>query len=169
MQTAAQPDDRRDSFEKLLASNLGIVHKVANAYGRLPEDRRDLVQEISVQLWTAFPKYDPLRSFTTWMYRIALNVAISHVRHAGLRQRTEISLDVPVVESIQAPHSEGRSDQIRSLMTFIERMDELNRALMLLYLEDRPYQEIGEIMGLTETNAATKISRLKQRIREELA
>lgn len=160
--------DVREHFQALLEANKGIVHKVSNAYCRLPEDRRDLAQEICLQLWTAYPKYDNARSFTTWMYRIALNVAISFARHNGLRERHSAPLDGPLGETITAS-MDSSGDQVRSLMEFIDKMDELNRAIMLLYLEDRSYQEIADIMGLTETNVATKISRLKQRIRDELS
>jgi RNA polymerase sigma-70 factor (ECF subfamily) len=166
MQNAAT--DASEKFQNLLEANRRIVLKVAYAYGRLPEDRRDLSQEICLQLWTSFPKYDAQRSFTTWMYRIALNVAISYARHAGLRERRSVPLDAPIQATLAAG-GDTKSDQVRSLIGFIEQMDELNRALMLLYLEEHSYEEIAEIMGLTKTNVATKISRLKQRIREELA
>ena len=89
MQTAAamtsNPD--RDDFGTLLRRHSGIVFKVANSYARHPEDRADLAQDIAAQLWRAWPKYEPTRSVTTWMYRIALNVAISHVRERSLRRR----------------------------------------------------------------------------------
>jgi len=168
MQKVSTEASVRGEFQALLDANRNIVYKVANAYCRLPEDRRDLAQEICLQLWSAYPKYDKARSYTTWMYRISLNVAISFARHNGVRERHSAPLDGPIEDTIAAAE-DSNVDQVRSLMAFIEKMDELNRAIMLLYLEDRTYQEIAEIMGLSETNVATKISRLKQRIRDELS
>ena len=77
----------RDAFGTLLQRHSGIVFKIANSYARGADDRADLAQEIAAQLWHAWPKYDPARSFSTWMYRVALNVAISHVREQALRRR----------------------------------------------------------------------------------
>ena len=85
-------DSTRTRFAALLDTHRGIVFKVANAYCRHPDDRQDLVQEIAAQLWRAYPGYDPARPFTTWMYRIALNVAISHVR-SDARQAPLVSID----------------------------------------------------------------------------
>lgn len=163
MTTAAQ----REQFEQLLERHRGIVLKIAHAYCRDTEDRRDLAQEIAAQLWKALPAWDRGRPFSTWMYRVALNVAISHARSAGDRQH--LPLDEAGVEpSHDADAARESDDGIRALYACIERLDPLNRALMLLYLDERSQREIGEILGLSETNVATKIGRLKTRIRNEL-
>ena len=162
-------DDRRDAFSALLQRHRGIVFKVANTYSRLAEDRDDLAQEIAARLWHAYPKYDPARSFSTWMYRVALNVAISHVREQTMRDRHEaVPLDEGMHDLADAGGVDHERDQhIRLLQGFIQRQPPLERALLLLYLEDRPQREIAEILGLTENNVSTKIGRLKQRIRDE--
>jgi len=154
----------QERFQSLLKDHQRIVFKVANTYCRVEEDQRDLVQEISYQLWRAFPAYDEARSFSTWMYRIALNVAISFVRRDGHRQGNTVSLDRETVAPAQ--ELDHRVDALRQ---FIDQLDDLNRALLLLYMEERSYQEIAEILGISETNVGTKISRLKQRIRTEIA
>lgn len=157
----------QERFQALLKDHQRIVFKVANTYCRVEEDQRDLVQEISYQLWRAFPSYDEKRSFSTWMYRIALNVAISFVRRDGYRDRNTVSLDEREMEpAAPAYEMDGRVDALRQ---FIDQLDDLNRALLLLYMEERSYQEIAEILGISETNVGTKISRLKQRIRTEIA
>lgn len=160
----------RDRFQALLAGHEKIVFKVANMYCRNAEDRRDLAQEICVQAWRSFGGYDPARSFSTWMYRIALNVAISSARSAGHRERHAVALDEGGLDVADdsATVSEP-DDRVRALHAFIDQLDALNRALMLLYLEDRSYREIAEVLGITETNVATKINRLKQRIRLGIA
>lgn len=163
-------DTPQARFASLLETHRGIVFKVANTYCRHDEDRRDLAQDIAAQLWRAYPAYDPARSFSTWMYRIALNVAISHARNAGLRERHAVPMDdshdLPVADlSIQ----HETDTQVRALHAVIEALNPLDRALLLLYLEQRPQREISEVLGISETNVATKLGRLKQRIRQQLA
>ena len=155
-------------FEALLAAHARLLLKVAHTYCAQAEERRDLMQEMSAQLWRAFPSYDEARPFTTWMYRIALNVAISHVRRAAPRERHTAPLDAAVLERVPALPAEEPDERVRTLRAFMERLEPLQRALLLLYLEERSYREIAEVLGITETNVATKLSRLKQRLREEL-
>lgn len=172
MQTTATMtgDDRQQAFAALLQRHAGIVFKVANTYARLPDDRADLAQEIAAQLWRAWPKYDPTRSVSTWMYRVALNVAISHVREQSLRQRHDaVPLDDDLHDMADASATDHENENhLRLLQAFIARQPPLDRALLLLYLEERPQREIAEILGITESNVSTKIGRLKQRIRDEL-
>ena len=158
------------AFSALLQQHAGIVFKVANTYARLPEDRADLAQEIAAQLWHAWPKYDSARSFSTWMYRVALNVAISHVRVQTMRNRHDaVPLDDALHDVADTGAIDHESDQhLRLLQGFIARQPPLDRALLLLYLEDRPQREIAEILGISEANVSTKVGRLKQRLRDEL-
>lgn len=160
-------------FAALIDQHRGIVLKVAHGYCRDPEDRRDLLQDISVQAWRAFPAFDPaLSRFSTWLYRIALNVAISQVRRSQLRQQHHASLDDEAMVSLPDPAAREPDETdagIRALYTVIDRLDPLNRALMLLYLDERSHREIAEILGISESNVATKLHRLRQRIRGELA
>ena len=159
----------RDAFSSLLQRHAGIVFKVANSYARSLDDRDDLAQEIAAQLWHAYPKYDPARSFSTWMYRIALNVAISHLRERSTRQQHDaVPLDDGMLEVADSTGFDHERDQhLRLLQDFIQRQPPLDRALLLLYLEERPQREIAEILGIGESNVSTKIGRLKQRIRDE--
>lgn len=167
--TMARDTQPQERFGELLERHRGIVLKVANTYGFHAEDRADLVQEIAAQLWRAFPGYDAERPFSTWMYRIALNVAITHVRGTAHRGRHSVPLDEAlhdIADDNGADHETNQ--QVRTLHRFIAQLDKLNRALLLLYLEDQSYRQIAEILGISETNVATKLSRLKQRIRNEI-
>lgn len=168
--TAQTADPRRQQFETLLQAHRGIVFKVAATYAAHAEDRADLAQDIAAQLWRAYPGYDPQRPFPTWMYRIALNVAISWLRGEGQRRRRTVSLDDNLHD---LPDEQGVDVEARQrlevLQRFIAALDPMHRALLLLYLEDRSYREIAEILGISETNVATRISRLKQRIRQDVA
>lgn len=169
MQTMAVTafDSQRERFGELLEQHRKIVFKVANSYARLTDDRADLAQEISVQLWRAFPGYDEARSFSTWMYRIALNVAISHLRNAKRRDTHTLPLDELAHEGALVGSIVEPDERVRALEAFMGQLDALNRALLLLVLEERSYREIADILGLSETNVATRISRLKQRIRND--
>jgi RNA polymerase sigma factor (sigma-70 family) len=160
---------RAGRFQELLDSHRGILLGVANAYCRQAEDRRDLVQEISLQLWRAFPAYDAHRSFSTWTYRIALNVAISFARSARNRERHSAPLDPADAERLAAASDPTPDARMEALYRCLDECNPLDRALLLLYLDDRSYREIAEILGIRETNVGTRLSRLKQRIRKEAA
>ena len=167
---AMNASESHRTFSELLQRHAGIVFKVANTYARGSDDRADLAQEIAAQLWRAWPKYDPARSATTWMYRIALNVAISHVRSNSLRLRHDaVPLDDDLHDMADTHATDPETEQhLRLLQRFIARQPPLDRALLLLYLDERGQAEIGDILGISESNVSTKIGRLKQRIRNEL-
>ena len=155
-------------FDALLQEHRGIVFKVANTYCWRAEDQEDLVQDMVAQLWRAWPRYDSSRTFSTWMYRIALNVAISFVRKAVRDRQVSVPLDESLHDTAAGTDSQGAEDQLHRLQKFIERQAPLDRALLLLYLEDKSQREIAEILGITPTNVSTKINRLKQRVRSEI-
>ena len=170
MDTAAtMTTDTRHQFGELLQHHRKIVFKVVNTYCSHPHDRAELAQEIAAQLWRAYPGYDAQRSFSTWMYRIALNVAISHVRSESNRHRHAVPLDEQLHDIADDTGADHETDErVRALHRFIGQLQPLNRALLLLYLEDHSHRQIADILGISETNVATKISRLKQRIRTDI-
>lgn len=167
---------RQRQFEALLREHQRIVFKVANVYAHDAHAREDLAQEIAAQLWRSFQSFDAARAkFSTWMYRVALNVAISHVRSTK-RAGADLleSLDDEHCESIaagDASHVEAlqRDERTAALHAFIRSLDPLNRALVLLYLEDRSYAEIADVLGISETNVATKLNRIKHTLRAQAA
>ena len=142
-----------------------ILYKVCNSYCRNRDDRDDLAQEIIIQLWRSFGKFDEGYRFSTWMYRIALNVAISFYRRENTRTRYVISDEEHLLEAID--EAKDQPEEIRFLYEFIDGLDPLNKALVLLYLDGNNYQEIAEVLGISETNVATKISRLKSKMKQE--
>lgn len=159
------------SFEALLHEHRGIILKVAAVYARDLEDRRDLAQEIRVQLWRSFGRYDATRAkLSTWMYRIALNVAISYRRRDGalLTGRIEPLEEHHLHALGDVPGEREEDERLAALYAFIGGLDAMNRALILLYLEDRSYAEIAEVLGISETNVATKIGRIKQKLRGQM-
>jgi len=160
--------EHQQRFESLLHEHRRIVFKVAGLYGRSPADRDDLVQEISAQLWRSFARYDERRAkFSTWLYRIALNVAISQARRWPDLDRCE-PLETRHLETIGGEAVVEPDERLVALHAFIGQLDPLNRALILLHLEDRSYSEIAEVLGISETSVATKISRIKQKLRGQM-
>jgi len=151
-------------FAALFDEHRRLVFKVAHTYA-VPGDVEDLAQEIAVQLWRAFPGYDRARRFSTWMYRIALNVAISWLRSEAPRRRRSVPYDHEQHE-LAAEADSGDDDEGRRILRgFIDAQPPLDRAVLLLYLEEHSYAEMSEILGVSETNLTTKINRLKDRLR----
>jgi len=160
------PSDQQERFQNLVGEHKKILYKVCNSYCRDHDARDDLAQEITIQLWRSFVKFDGRCRFSTWMYRIALNVAISFYRKESTRARHVISDEQHLLEAVDETESEP--EEIRLLYQFIEGLDPLHKALILLYLDENSYREIADILGITETNVATKINRLKIKMKQEL-
>lgn len=163
------PVNVKAQFLQLIEKNKGIIYKVARSYGKNEEDRQDLFQEIVIQLWRAFERYNDEYKLSTWMYRIALNVAISFYR----KERRRMESNLPLTESMadiadDNPQAEQDAN-IRLLQQFINELKELDKALMILYLESKSYREMAEILGITETNVATRINRAKEQLKQKFS
>jgi RNA polymerase sigma-70 factor (ECF subfamily) len=161
---AKQPD-RSAKFIELLQENKGILYKVARTYCFSEEERKDLIQEILLQVWRSFSNYDPKFKFSTWLYRIALNVAISNLRKESKRKEINNPFREEMVE-FKIQDEDQENEQIAQLYSVISELKTFDKALMLLYLEENSYQEIAEIIGISNSNVATKLSRLKKIIKE---
>jgi RNA polymerase sigma factor (sigma-70 family) len=149
-------------FELIIERNKGIIYKVANSYCKDIDDRKDLVQEIIIELWKSFKRYNHSSKLSTWMYRVALNVAISFYRRDSKRKKTSTELTESLIAIIPENEPMETEAQINQLQQFIGELKDMDRALMILYLEDKSQKEIGEILGITETNVSTKIARIKE-------
>lgn len=162
-------EQKSDQFLAVVDTYKGIIYKIANSYCNDAETRKDLVQEIIIQLWRAFDRYDDQYKQSTWIYRIALNVAISFYRKEN--RRKEISN--PLTDSILSLADDGLAHETESnlglLQQFISELKELDKALMLLYLDEKSHKEISEIIGITETNVATKIGRIKSLLKQKFS
>jgi RNA polymerase sigma-70 factor, ECF subfamily len=154
-----------ERFQTLMDAHKGILFKVCNGYCRNRDDREDLAQEIVVQLWRSFGRFDERYRFSTWMYRIALNVAISAYRRERTRARYIIAADERVLQVAGEPQM--GSENIEQLYALIESLEPLDRALVLLVLDGHGYRDIGEVLGLSESNVGTKLERLKKRMRRQ--
>jgi|SRR5580700_660031 RNA polymerase sigma-70 factor (ECF subfamily) len=158
-----------EAFAGLVDRHRGILLKVAGAYCRDATDREDLIQEIVVQLWRAVRRFDGRSTFSTWMYRIAVNVAIAFCRSDDRKRRNVVPAEASLLEGIAAPEPPPEDDRLVCLRELIDRLEPLDRALMLFYLDDYSYGEIASMLGISETNVGTKIGRIKERFKRTLA
>jgi RNA polymerase sigma-70 factor, ECF subfamily len=161
-----QPD--KDSFLELISENKGIIIKICNSYCSNKADREDLAQEIIYALWKGGKTFNPDFKFSTWMYRVALNVAISFYRVTK-----KLNSNISYVETGADIEDKGANDttteeNLNLLEQEIASLKELDRALMILYFEEKSYKEIAEIIGITETNVATKVSRIKEKLKQNI-
>ena len=160
---------QNELFLSVIEQNKGIIYKIANSFKKDEEDKKDLVQEIILQLWRSFASYDARSKFSTWMYRVSLNVAIASYR----KEKKKNELITPISESIIALDDNDdpteTQDNINMLQQFISELKELDRALMLLYLEEKTGKEIAEILGLSETNIRTKTNRIKEQLKQRFS
>jgi len=160
-------DDAR--FLTLLESHRTIVVHIANAYARSAADREDLAQEIVAGAWRSFARYDSGRTFSTWLYRVALNTAISWTRRSSRHsQRREPDETALATVAVHDPDTLAIDDDVGDLRAAVAALDELPRALVILHLEGNSYAAIAEILGITETNVATKLSRIKSQLRSAI-
>ncbi|WP_305983507.1 RNA polymerase sigma factor [Roseivirga thermotolerans] len=145
----------------------GIVIKVANAYSNTENDRDDLIQEVSYNLWKSWPNYNPKYKLSTWVYTIALNVSISFYRKHSKRVQMYRAIEEVELELIEAEELD-RTEEVRKLLyRFIGRLRPLDRALMLLYLDEQTYDDMAAALGISKTNVATKISRIKKVLKQQ--
>lgn len=158
--------ENKDAFLKVIETNKGIIYKVSRAYCTHDEDRKDLIQEIIIQIWNSLSKYDDRYQLSTWIYRIALNVSISFYRKNSVMKNRTTQLN-NAVNYIDDSQTKDLEDDIGLLYRFIHELNNLDKALMLLYLEQKSYKEIADILDISETNVATKIGRVKKVIKQK--
>lgn len=155
-------------FLQVIEVNRRLIFKICNAYCQHPADREDLAQEIIYHLWKSWEKFNGSVKLSTWMYRIALNVAISFYRKTAKETQTTLMGD-QVFEMTDEPNQPALEDNLIALHQFINELKPLDKALMLLYLDEKSHQEIAEIIGITSTNVATKIGRIKDQLKHKFS
>ena len=154
-------------FESILKEHKGIFLKVAKTYCKDEDDRRDLLQEIMLQVWQALPRYNPEFKLSTWLYRIALNVGISFYRKSVTRQYTHQIIDFESTDFADAVAEKESNPNLLLLEKFINELNDIDKALILLYLEEKSHLEISEILGISTSNVATKIQRIKEKLKQK--
>lgn len=148
-------------------SNQNIVHKVCRIYTTNQDAHNDLFQEITIQLWKNYSKFRGDAKFSTWMYRVALNTAISLYRKSSKRVKTQDISDLAFkIESREYDDTEEL--QLKALYQAMRSLNDIDRALIFLYLEDKPYREIAGTLGISEVNARVKMNRAKDKLKKIL-
>ncbi len=151
-------------FVALVRDHQNIVHKICHLYGNGPEDREDLFQEILLQAWKGVGSFRGEAKFSTWLYQVGLNTAISRLRKADRRPR-ETSLEGPMLHYAETPNVGGDAE-VDALYRAIGELSEVDKALVMLYLEDYDYKTIGDIVGITPNHVAVKMMRVKAKLKE---
>jgi RNA polymerase sigma-70 factor (ECF subfamily) len=150
------------TFSKLIEENQGIIHKITRVYADGAEDREDLFQEICLQLWRSYGNFREEAKFSTWMYRVALNTAISNIRKNKSRFHYE-----PLEKHAQIPsETEEQNEEVQLIYSAIARLNRIDKAIILLWLEDKDYDEIASVMGITKTNVSVKLVRIKRKLED---
>ncbi|MBO6607135.1 RNA polymerase sigma factor [Psychroserpens sp.] len=152
------------NFVELLEKHQNIVHKVCRLYTNNQDAHNDLFQEITIQLWKAYPKFRGDAKFSTWMYRVGLNTAIT------LYRKSKRTIDTQGFESVSfkirsEEYDDTEEQQLKLLYQAVHQLNDIEKALVFLYLEDKNYSEISETLGISEVNARVKMNRVKKKLK----
>lgn len=149
-------------FIAFVLANERIIYKVCSFYASPRASIEDLYQDTVVNLWRSYPKFRHESKISTWIYRIALNTCISNVRKESRRPQ-----NVPIKDVVDDAETDTE-DKIAELYALINTLGDMDRAVVLLYLEDRPHQEIAEITGLSAGNVAVRLNRIKNKLKTKI-
>ncbi|MDR6563511.1 MULTISPECIES: RNA polymerase sigma factor [unclassified Arcicella] len=158
--------DKKETFIKAIKENEGFIFKIASVYTNNTDDKHDLVQEIIYQLWKSYDSFNHQASLSTWMYRIALNVAIYQLKVSKRR-----ILTVPIEGHFWDNQENDDSDteeQWRIFRQLIDSLNLLDKGIIMLYLENKSYEEMAEIIGISVSNVGTKLSRIKEKLKAQI-
>lgn len=157
--------DTRSEFVKILLQHQNILHKICRAYCPTALDRQDMFQEIALQLWRSYPTFRGEARESTWIYRVALNVAISSVRRAKptTKPLTDLYGQLPDMQDTSEP-----DEQLALLYQAIYTLTDLEKALVLLYFEDKSMDEIAELTGTSVGNVRVKMHRIREKLRAHI-
>lgn len=157
-------DYRKTQFVSDFEKNIGIILKISRAYTNTTHDREDLINDIALELWKAYPKFNGDSKISTWFYRIALNVSMNYNR----KKKHELMLhhEVNQIKVSDWLNKEEDNEQIDLLYECIDNLNEFNKAIIILYLDGNSHDEISMITGISKTNVGTRISRIKEQLKE---
>ena len=157
-----QQNKMKEKFLNLVEMHQGIIHKILSIYTYDSEDRKDLLQEIMLQLWKSFPTFLEKAAFSTWMYKVALNTALLYKRK---KMKEKYTLDT-LIETRSLQLGINKNDMAISLYMAIDQLGPIDKAIALLYLEQKSYQEIENILGMKKNNIGVRISRIKDKLKK---
>jgi RNA polymerase sigma-70 factor (ECF subfamily) len=162
--------DREDEFVQLVRENDARLRRICRVYADGAEAQRDLYQDILVELWRSFPSFEGDAQPGTWLYRVALNTALSHDRRRATRDEATLDPTHPVWEDGVADPDErlDKKDQLDRLYAAIDRLDEVDKALAMMYLDEKSYREMADVLGISENHVGVKLHRLKNKLADWL-
>lgn len=155
-------------FVNLLEENQNILHKICKLYTSDLDSHNDLFQEMVIQLWKAYPSFKGDSKFTTWAYRVALNTAISLYR-SSKRKITTVDWDISLQNIKYEEYSHEEEQQLKLMYCAVRQLNDIEKALVYMYLEDKDYAEIAETLGISEVNARVKMNRIKTKLKNIIA
>lgn len=158
-----QKQEAEKQFEKHLREHELLIYKVCRLYAYSEVDRQDLFQEIVIQLWKAFLKFNGQSKFSTWLYRVAINTAIT-----GLRKKKHFMVSyepATLPQHIDDNTSAEEEEQLKVLHKAIEQLNQVEKAIVMLYMEDKGYEEMEDILGISQGNLRVKMNRIKEKLR----
>jgi RNA polymerase sigma-70 factor (ECF subfamily) len=156
---------KNKAFKKLLNENRQVISKICNAYANNEEEFEDYFQEVALQIWKSCDSFEGKSKISTWIYRISLNVCLSEIRKKERRIST-YSLK-PELDSLKQEQKDNR-EQIKALYRAIRTLKKIDRAIIILYLEEKQYKEMADILGISVSNIGVKINRIKKELKEKL-
>lgn len=162
-----RPPKKEAEFLTLLDEHQNIVHKICRMYTQKESDHKDLFQEISIQLWRSYNRFEGKSKFTTWMYRVGLNTAITLYRK-NKKKLNALPLDEGHTHLESESYNPQMDERLNWLYEKIDTFSSIDRALILLFLENKRYDEIAKTLGISKVNARVKMNRLKNRLKEML-
>ncbi|MFA5555983.1 MAG: RNA polymerase sigma factor [Flavobacteriaceae bacterium] len=152
-------------FIKQIQQHQNLIHKICRIYTSCEDDHNDLFQEITIQLWKAYPRFRGDAKFTTWAYRVALNTAITLFRKKTKGINT-IEIDSNIHRINIDEYNYEEEEQLRVMYRAIHQLGDIDKALVFMYLEDKDYREISETLGISEVNARVKMNRVKTKLKQ---
>lgn len=156
-------------FVDLLENHQNILHKICKLYTADMEAHKDLFQEMVIQLWKAYPTFNGEAKFTTWAYRVSLNTAISLYRTKKRKIQT-VSVDLTLYNNIgQEEYNTEQEEKLNFLYTAVRELNDIEKALVYMYLEDKDYREIADTLGVSEVNARVRMNRIKTKLKNILS
>lgn len=159
----------KDDFLKIISKYQGIIHKVNLIYFRAIADREDNFQEVLLQLWKSFPKLKDRTKMGSWIYAVSINTSISKIRKDSKLVFTDLTDSIPEISLIEDnAESQELEANFQQLIEALHKLTEIDRSIMLLYLEELDYNQIAEIIGLTTTNVGVRINRSKKQLKKYL-
>lgn len=159
--------EQERTFVEFFKPNQRLIHKICKIYTDNAEDHQDLFQEITIQLWKSFPCFKGEAKFSTWMYRVALNTAITLFRKPQKRKAQTVEVDVSSL-TMEYENYEDDEHKLQKMYKAIYELSDVEKALIMMFLEDKPYKEIGEVLGITEGNARVKMNRAKNNLKNKI-